>query len=150
LIENGRVVMQDQTAPDTPGVEVEVGDDGLLVFAIILKKEHQSSMGYAVTADRHTYFRTQDGELTLLDAERPDAELEQVAFRLVDEWIWFDEEGAALERARYAGYGYPVRGANLKSEKLALLRRQEGGRYSTLDAESSKVREALAARWLKN
>ena len=150
VIENGRVVMDDQPAPDTPGVEVEVGTDGLLVFAMILKKQHQSSIGYAVTADRHAYFRYRDGELTLLDAERPDAELEQVAFGLVDEWIWFDEQDAALERARYAGYGYPVRGANLKSEKLALLRRQEGGRYSTLDAESTRVREALAARWLKN
>jgi hypothetical protein len=150
VIENGRVVMQDQTAPDTPGVEVTAGDQGQLLLGFVSTRKNNLSIGYALTADRHTYFRYQDGELTLLDAERPDAELEQVAFRLVDEWIWFDEEDAALERARYAGYGYPVRGANLKSEMLALLRRQEGGRYSTLDAESTKVREALAARWLKN
>ena len=67
----------------------------------------------------------------------------------MDEWIWFDEEDAALERARYAGYGYPVRGANLKSEKLALLRRQEGGRYSTLGSEARELREALVSEWLK-
>ncbi len=148
VIENGRVAMEDQSAPDTPGIEVKVGDDGLLVSAMIFKKENQSWIGYAVTAERHNCFRYQDGELTL-DADRPDAELEEIAFRLVDEWIWFDEEDAAVERARYAGYGYPVRGANLKSEKLALLRRQEGGRYSTLDAQSAKVREALVARWPK-
>jgi hypothetical protein len=94
-------------------------------------------------------FQLQDGKLSLVDAGRVDAELEEIAFRLVDEWIWFDEEEAAVERVRYEGYGFPVRGANLKSAKLAQLRRQDGGRHSTLDAESTKVREALVARWLK-
>jgi hypothetical protein len=41
-----------------------------------------------------------------------------------------------------------VRGANLKSEKLALLRRHEG-RYSSLDAAGAAVREALVRQWLK-
>jgi hypothetical protein len=149
VIENGRVAMEDQTGPDTPGIEVTAGDEALLEFAMISKKKNQSWIGYAVTADRHTCFRYQDGELTLLDADRPDAELEEIAFRLVDGWIWFDEEDAAVERARYAGYGYPVRGANLRSEKLALLRRQEGGRYSTLGSEARELREALVSEWLK-
>jgi len=149
VIENGQVAMGERGAPDTPGVEVTAGDDGKLEIAMIFKKEHQVFLGYAVTADRHTCFRYQGGELTLLDADSPGAELEEIAFRLVDEWIWFDEEDAALERARYAGYGYPVRGANLKSEKLALLRRQEGGRYSTLGSEARELREALVSEWLK-
>jgi len=149
VIENGQVAMGERGAPDTPGVEVTAGDDGKLEIAMIFKKEHQVFVGYAVTADRHTCFRYQGGELTLLDADSPGAELEEIAFRLVDEWIWFDEEDAALERARYAGYGYPVRGANLKSEKLALLRRQEGGRYSTLGSEARELREALVSEWLK-
>lgn len=149
VIENGRVAMEDQTTPDTPGIEVTVGDEGLLVSAMIFKKENQSWIGYAVTAERHTCLRYHDGELTLLDADRPDAALEEIAFRLVDEWIWFDEEDAAVERARYAGYGYPVRGANIRSEKLALLRRREGGRYSTLDSEARNLREALVSEWLK-
>ena len=75
-----------------------------------------------MTDERHTYFRWFGGRLELLDPEAPDAALEEAAFRFVDEWIWYDEEEAALERARYANYGYPVRGANLKSDKLALLR----------------------------
>ena len=149
LIENGRVAMEDHGAPDTPGVEVMAGDDGTLHFSFISTKKNNIWMGYALTSDRHTYFRYEDGKLTLLDADSPDADLEEVAFRLVDEWIWFDEEDAALERARYAGYGYPVRGANLKSEKLALLRRQEGGRYSTLGSEARELREALVSEWLK-
>ena len=149
VIENGQVAMGERGAPDTPGVEVTVGEDGQLLFGFVSTKTNHFWMGYAVTADRQTYFRYQDGELTLLDADSPGAELEEIAFRLVDEWIWFDEEDAALERARYAGYGYPVRGANLKSEKLALLRRQEGGRYSTLGSEARELREALVSEWLK-
>jgi hypothetical protein len=149
LIENGQVAMEDQAAPDTPDIEVTVGDDGKLLLGFISTRKTHFRIGYAVTADRHTCFRYQDGELALLDADSPDADLEEIAFRLVDEWIWFDEEDAALERARYAGYGYPVRGANLKSEKLALLRRQEGGRYSTLGSEARELREALVSEWLK-
>jgi len=149
VIENGQVIIDDKPAPGTPGIDVAVGEEGRLILGFVSTKKKQAWIGYAVTSGQQTYFRCQEGELTLLDAERPEAELEEVAFRLVDEWIWFDEEEAALERARYAGYGFPVRGANLKSEKLALLRREEGGRYSTLDAESSRIREALIARWLK-
>ena len=149
VIENGQVAMGERGAPDTPGVEVTVGEDGQLLFGFVSTKKSHFWMGYAVTADRQTYFRYQDGILSLLDADQPGSELEEIAFRLVDEWIWFDEEDAALERARYAGYGYPVRGANLKSEKLALLRRQEGGRYSTLGSEARELREALVSEWLK-
>jgi hypothetical protein len=71
-----------------------------------------------------------------------------VAFRFVEEWIWYDEEDAALERARYANYGYPVRGANLKSEKLALLRANDGA-YSSLDAAAGAAREAIIEQWLR-
>jgi hypothetical protein len=70
-----------------------------------------------------------------------------VAFSFVDEWIWYDEEEAPLERARYASYGYAVRGANLKSEKLAALR-ASGMRFSSLDASGMQAREALVAQWL--
>ena len=103
--------------------------------------------GYAVTDRRHTYFRWFGGRLELLDADAPDAALEDAAFQFVDEWIWYDEEEAALERVRYANYGYPVRGANVKSEKLALLRAQ-GGAYSTLDEQGRAARAAVVEQWL--
>jgi hypothetical protein len=79
--------------------------------------------------------------------DAPDEMLEETAFGFVEEWIWYDEEEAPLERTRYAGYGYPVRGANLKSDKLALLRKHDG-RYSSLDAAGAALREALVKQWL--
>ena len=80
----------------------------------------------------------------MLDARcAPDEALEDAAFGFVEEWIWYDEEEAALERVRYANYGYPVRGANLKSEKLAPAARA-ARRLSTLDAQAR--RRAACAR----
>lgn len=70
-----------------------------------------------------------------------------MAFAFVEEWLWYDEEQAPVERARYAGYGYPVRGANVRSEKLAMLR-SGGLRFSSLDAAGRQAREALVAQWL--
>jgi len=116
-------------------------------LALICEQHGSEWIGYAADAERHSYFRYRDGALELVDPDEADDPLEEVAFRLVDEWIWYDEEEAPTERARYAQYGYPVRGANLKSEKLALLRRR-GERYSTLDSAAREVREALIARWL--
>jgi hypothetical protein len=40
-----------------------------------------------------------------------------------------------------------VRGANLKSEKLALLR-AKGGSHSSLEEEGKAAREAIVAQWL--
>jgi len=147
VIENGRLVEEERGAPAATGVEVAAGDEGRLDLAFICERQDAGWIGYAATAERHTYFRYRGGALELVDPSAADDALEEVAFRLVDEWIWYDEEEAPTERARYAQYGYPVRGANLKSEKLALLRRR-AARYSTLDAAGAEVREALTAQWL--
>ena len=148
VIENGRLVKEEDAAPDMPGVEVEVAEDGRLVLGFSVKTFSEETLGYAVTSDRQTYFRFAAGALTLVDAAEADEALEEVAFGFVDEWIWYDEQDAPVERTRYADYGYPVRGANVRSEKLALLR-NGGMRVSTLDAAAAPVREALLARWLK-
>ncbi len=145
VIENGRVLEESRAQPDSPGVEVSVGEDGRLVLGLVI---NQSLIGYAVTADRHTYFRYREGALTLVDPTQPDPALEEAAFGFVEEWIWYDEEEAPVERARYVDYGYPVCGANVRSEKLALLR-SCGMRYSSLDETARQVREALVAEWLK-
>ena len=147
LIENGQVTEEARTQAGEPGVEVQVGEDGQLELALVCASDAQGALGYAARADRHTYFRYRDGSLTLIDPEEPDDEIEELAFRFVEEWIWYDEEEAALERARYANYGYRVRGANLRAEKLALLR-SRGLRFSSLDAAASEAREALVAQWL--
>ncbi|HEX2333105.1 MAG TPA: hypothetical protein VHI32_08035 [Burkholderiales bacterium] len=149
VIENGRLVEQSTLPVEQAQVEVKVGEQGRLELGLTCRRSEEGGLiGYAVTEDRHTYWRYSDGALTLLDPEEPDAALEDVAFRFVDEWIWYDEEDAALERARYANYGFPVRGANLKSEKLALLRAR-GGRYSSIGEEAQAAREAIVAQWLK-
>ena len=149
LIENGQLVEQTAAKAGEALVDVKVGEDGRLELGLTCKAQADGALiGYAVTYARHTYFRYRDGALTLLSPEEPDAAIEEVAFRFVDEWIWYDEEEAALERVRYANYGYPVRGANLKSEKLALLRAQ-GGAYSSIDENAKAARAAIVAQWLK-
>ena len=148
LIENGQLVEQQSARVDEPWVDVRVGEDGRLEIGLTCAPTPDGGLiGYAVTDRRHTYFRWFGGRLELLDAEAPDAALEDAAFRFVDAWIWYDEEEAALERVRYANYGYPVRGANVKSEKLALLRAR-GGAYSTLDEQGRAARAAVVAQWL--
>jgi hypothetical protein len=147
VIENGQVVDERTEEPAGEGIAVSTGDEGRLDLALICERHGNEWVGYAATADRHTYFRYRDGALAIVEPDDADEVLEEVAFRLVDEWIWYDEEEAPMERERYRQYGYPVRGANLKSEKLALLRRRSTP-YSTLDPEAAKVRAALVSQWL--
>lgn len=153
VIENGKLIEQtsprlEPAAPDLQ-VDVRVGDEGRLELALACRRDGRGGLiGYAVTGSRHTYWRYRDGALQLLDPDSPEQDLEEVAFPFVEEWIWYDEEEAPLERARYANYGYAVRGANLKSDKLALLRSRERV-YSTLDPQGRSAREAVVAQWLK-
>ena len=149
VIENGALVEQSAARLDEAQLDVKVGEAGRLELGLTCRQEEDGALiGYAVSDARHTFFRYRGGALTLLDPEEPDAALEEVAFRFVDEWIWYDEEEAALERARYANYGYPVRGANLKAEKLALLRTKDGS-YSSLDEKGRAARAAIVTQWLK-
>ncbi len=149
VIENGRLMEEHRDSAGGPGIEIAVEDDGRLGLALVVEKRDACCIGYAATADRHTFFRFVRGELSLIDPEDPDVELEDMALAFVEEWIWYDEEEAPLERARYAGYGFPVRGANLRSGKLALLR-SSGMRHSSLDETGRAAREALERRWLKS
>jgi hypothetical protein len=148
LIEAGRVVQAPPEAPGDAQVEVAVEEDGRLALAFACAQAQGEVIGYAATAERHTYFRFRDGLLALVDPESPDEALEELAFAFVGEWLWYDEEEAPLERLRYAGYGYPVRGANVRSEKLALLR-ANSLQFSSLDDAGRQAREALVAQWLK-
>lgn len=147
-IENGRLVQAPPQAAAGAQVDVAVEEDGRLALALACAQAQGAVIGYAATAERHTYFRYRGGALELVDPDSPDEALEEVAFAFVDEWIWYDEEQAPLERSRYAGYGFTVRGANLKSDKLAMLR-GSGMRFSSLDAAGRQAREALVAQWLK-
>lgn len=146
VIENGRLVQEEALAAAPPGIEVEVAADGTLVCGLVTKRGEEGWLGYAVTAERQTYFRYEGGALALVAPDDADEALEEAAFGFVEEWIWYDEQDAPVERARFADYGTPVRGANVRSEKLALLR-QNDLRISTLDPEAAPVRAALA-KWL--
>ena len=148
VIENGRVVEEQTTEQGAEGVYVEVGEEGRLVLALVCEQRGDEWLGYAASAERHTYFRYGERQLQVISPEDADPALEEIAFRLADEWLWYDEEEQPTERTRYAQYGYPVRGANLRSEKLALLRRRDG-LSSTLADQANAVREALVAQWLK-
>ena len=147
VIENGQLLEQTAAGSGEALVDVAVGEKGRLELGVTCREDKGEVIGYAVTDSRHTYFRWRDGALTLLDPQEPDAALEEVAFRFVGEWIWYDEEEAALERVRYANYGFPVRGANLRSEKLALLRKNDG-RYSSMGDEGKALRDAIVGQWL--
>jgi hypothetical protein len=147
LIENGRLVQQAPQLSSRMLLDVAIEADGQLKLALACSRRDDALIGYAATADRHTYFRYREGRLELVSPEAPDDALEEVAFAFVEEWIWYDEEDAALERARYANYGYPVHGANLRAEKLKLMRDQDVRFFSTLDAQAIEARAALLAQW---
>lgn len=148
VIENGRLIEEHRESAGGQAIDIAVEQEGRLALAMVVEKRDECCIGYAASADRHTFFRFVQGELSLIDPEDPDTELEDIALAFVEEWIWYDEEEAPLERSRYAGYGFPVRGANLRSEKLALLR-QTGQRHSSLDEAGRAAREALERQWLK-
>jgi hypothetical protein len=148
VIENGRVIDEQTSEQGDEGVYVEVGEEGRLVLALVCEQRGGEWLGYAASAERHTYFRYGESELQVISPQDAEPALEEIAFRLADEWLWYDEEEQPTERARYAQYGYPVRGANIRSEKLALLRRRNGP-YSTLADGANAVREALVRQWLK-
>jgi len=73
---------------------------------MVCRKSDDALIGYAASSERHTYFRCREGVLELVKADTPDASLEDLAFGFVGEWLWYDEEEAPVERARYADYGY--------------------------------------------
>jgi hypothetical protein len=146
VIENGQV-SREEHAPRPSGLAVELDADGALRLALVCERRGEEWLGYAATSERHSFFRY-GASLELVAPEDADEALEEIAFRLVDEWLWYDEEQAPAERANYERYGMPVRGANVRSEKLAWLRGQ-GMSFSSLDPGAAPVREALQRRWPK-
>jgi hypothetical protein len=171
VIENGKLVEQSTEPIDTAAIEVDVAvaANGRLVLALGCRNADEALLGYAASAERHAYFRFAHGIL-LVAPEAGDrwedgspvaadvlAELEDIAFALAAQWLWYDEEPAdttALERARYADYGYAVRGANVKSERIGRLRSEADAgaamwRDSTLGESGRRARDALLRAWAK-
>ncbi|HEY6864963.1 MAG TPA: hypothetical protein VI319_13785 [Burkholderiales bacterium] len=81
-------------------------------------------------------------------------ELDAIAREFAAEWIWFAEapaEETAVERSRYATYGVPVSGANLRSEKLRRVLQAEAGggsSFSTFGADTRWILQLMHDFWL--
>jgi len=173
VIEGGRLLESSRSALADGGplcIDVTLSPGGELVLAMACRAERAALYGYAASAERHAYFRFEAGGLRLAEgaAERWSADdapigqhelaaLEDLAFAFAADWLWYDEsppEETVLERRRYAEQGYPLRAANVKAGQLARLREagaQEDGslRFSNLDAECLRARDALLELWLK-
>lgn len=157
VIEHGRLIEQHTEAIGgraALGVDVAVSAGAELLLAFIVRREGETATGFAASAGQQTYFRFEGGRLELIE---PDPELKDLAFDFAARWLWYDgspPDESAIERARYAEYGYAVRGANVKSAQLARMREAgeaPGGglRFSNLDDEGRQVRAALLADWLR-
>lgn len=84
-------------------------------------------------------------------------ELDQLARRFAADWIWFasgQREEIAIERERYARYGYQAADANVRSSRLHRMKNaagESGGpfEYSTLVADEQWVKDVILACWAK-
>jgi len=81
-------------------------------------------------------------------------ELDRLAQEFSREWIWFEESEpaeTAVERARFEDYGYPVRAANLRSEKLRKVLRPESGglAFGSFGEGTRWIPELLRRCWLR-
>lgn len=81
-------------------------------------------------------------------------EIDRLAQEFSREWLWFSEsppEETAVERQRFEAYGYPVRSANLRSEKLRkVLRPEDGGlALGSFGEDTRWIPQLLARCWLR-
>ena len=82
-------------------------------------------------------------------------ELDRLANGFAADWLWFDEsppEETAVERARYAAYGFKVNGANVRSVKLkTALAELPGGGFALelVDPEARAIAALVTRYWLQ-
>jgi hypothetical protein len=177
VIENGRLLDQESVPLEDEllGIAIETGAAGEIRLGLACARHGEGWLGYGVNESRHAYFSLdgpsralriaenagerwtaclREGRSSALDEPIDGAlleELEAIAFRFAADWLWYDEDRApetALERKRYADHGWPVAGANLKSEQR--LRVGAGQRIGRLPAGAEALpvllRAALEAR----
>lgn len=84
-------------------------------------------------------------------------ELERLARSFAEAWIWFanaPEQDIAIERERYAGYGYKTADANVRSARLHTMRmNSEQGKplvYSTFSADEAWLKDVILATWARD
>jgi hypothetical protein len=106
---------------------------------------------WRVSADDAAYAALAPREPIAADELR---DLDRLAQEFSREWVWFEEsppEETAVERRRFAEYGYPVRAANLRSEKLSkVLRPQDGALgFGSFGEDARWIPELLRRCWLR-
>jgi hypothetical protein len=81
-------------------------------------------------------------------------ELDRLARSFAADWVWFATDGeaeTAVERSRYARYGYPVSAANVRTSRLHRMRADAGAGasvvHSTLGDDERWVRDLILATW---
>jgi len=84
-------------------------------------------------------------------------ELEHRAREFADEWLWFaraPERDIAIERERYASYGYRTADANVRSARLHKMRTEAGeGRpliHSTFSTDENWLKDVVLATWARD
>jgi len=84
-------------------------------------------------------------------------ELERLAREFAAAWIWFAKAPAqdiAVERERYASYGYRTSDANVRSERLHRMRTAAGAGWplvhSTFSAEENWLKDVVLATWARD
>jgi hypothetical protein len=84
-------------------------------------------------------------------------ELERLARDFAEAWIWFSkapEQDIAIERKRYASYGYKMADANVRSARLHTLRTEAGEgkplEYSTFSADEGWLKDVVLATWARD
>jgi hypothetical protein len=78
----------------------------------------------------------------------------RLADAFAEEWLWFDADQpleTAIERSRFAGYGYAVHEANLKSARLRTTLQPDGEalRFASLDAPGRDIAALVERHWLQ-
>ena len=106
-------------------------------------------------------WRIESGEAIYAELAPPEpipedelGDLDRLAQEFSREWVWFEEsppEETAVERQRYEAYGYPVRAANLRSEKLRTVLRPDDGRlaFGSFAEDARWIPELLRRCWLR-
>lgn len=107
---------------------------------------------WTVSSDEAVYRELAQREAIAKDELR---ELDRIARGFSKEWLWFSEsppEETAVERQRFEAYGYPVRTANLRSEKLRKVLRPENGGFAlgSFGEDERWIPDLLRRWWLRS
>jgi len=102
-------------------------------------------------------FDFQEGQEPIAIADSVFQDLDKMARGFAEAWIWFahaPEQEIAIERDRYARYGYGTADANLRSTQLHQLRTEAGEgkplEHSTLSGDEAWLKDVVLATWAKD